>query len=87
MDMVIFRENSEDVYAGIEWEAGTEGADQVIAFLQASMGVNKIDSLKRATSASSRSAVREPNASFSRHSTMHSSTAPRASRWCTRGTS
>ena len=42
VDMVIFRENSEDVYAGIEWEAGTEGADQVIAFLQASMGVDKI---------------------------------------------
>ena len=28
--MVIFRENSEDIYAGIEWEAGTEEADKVI---------------------------------------------------------
>ena len=34
VDMCIFRENSEDIYAGIEWKAGTEGADQVIKFLQ-----------------------------------------------------
>src|SRR3954470_22024847 len=41
-DMVIFRENSEDIYAGIEWEAGTPGARQVIEFLQTQMGVRKI---------------------------------------------
>jgi isocitrate dehydrogenase len=41
-DMVIFRENTEDIYAGIEWEANSEGARKVIAFLQAEMGVNKI---------------------------------------------
>ena len=41
-DMVIFRENTEDIYAGIEWEAGTDGARKVIAFLQDEMGVNKI---------------------------------------------
>jgi isocitrate dehydrogenase len=34
VDMVIFRENTEDIYAGIEWEAGSEGAKQVLAFLQ-----------------------------------------------------
>ena len=34
VDMVIFRENSEDVYAGIEWESGSEGAKRVIEFLQ-----------------------------------------------------
>ena len=34
VDMVIFRENSEDVYAGIEWEAESDGAKQVIDFLQ-----------------------------------------------------
>ena len=33
-DMVIFRENTEDIYAGIEWEAETEGARKVIDFLQ-----------------------------------------------------
>ena len=41
-DMVIFRENSEDIYAGIEWEAGTDAAKQMIAFLQGEMGVRKI---------------------------------------------
>ncbi|WP_263792939.1 isocitrate dehydrogenase (NADP(+)) [Salinibacter sp.] len=38
MDMVTFRENTEDVYAGIEWEAGTEGAEQVRAFVEEQMG-------------------------------------------------
>lgn len=41
-DMVIFRENSEDIYAGIEWQAGTIEADKVIQFLQDEMGVTKI---------------------------------------------
>ena len=41
-DMVIFRENTEDIYAGVEWEAGSEGADEVIAFLRERMGVEKI---------------------------------------------
>jgi len=41
-DMVIFRENSEDIYAGIEWAAGTDEAKKVIAFLQNEMGVKKI---------------------------------------------
>jgi isocitrate dehydrogenase len=42
VDMIIFRENSEDVYAGIEWEAGSEGVAKVIKFLQEEMGVDKI---------------------------------------------
>jgi isocitrate dehydrogenase len=42
VDMVIFRENTEDIYAGIEWEAYSEGAMKVIDFLQKEMGVNKI---------------------------------------------
>jgi isocitrate dehydrogenase len=41
-DMVIFRENSEDIYAGIEWQAGTAEAKKVIRFLQEEMGVTKI---------------------------------------------
>lgn len=41
-DMVIFRENSEDIYAGIEWQSGTEEAQKVINFLQDEMGVTKI---------------------------------------------
>uniref|UniRef100_UPI00202E5666 isocitrate/isopropylmalate family dehydrogenase n=2 Tax=Enterobacterales TaxID=91347 RepID=UPI00202E5666 len=41
-DMVIFRENSEDIYAGIEWKAGSAEADKVINFLKNEMGVTKI---------------------------------------------
>ena len=41
-DMVIFRENSEDIYAGIEWEAGSDEAKEVIEFLIKKMGVSKI---------------------------------------------
>ena len=41
-DMVIFRENTEDIYAGIEWAAGSEGVKKVVAFLQQEMGVRKI---------------------------------------------
>jgi len=42
VDMVIFRENTEDIYAGIEWEAGSPEVKKVIAFLQNEMGVKKI---------------------------------------------
>ncbi|OGV47978.1 MAG: NADP-dependent isocitrate dehydrogenase [Lentisphaerae bacterium GWF2_44_16] len=41
-DMVVFRENSEDIYAGIEWAANTPQAKKVIDFLQKEMGVTKI---------------------------------------------
>jgi isocitrate dehydrogenase len=41
-DMVIFRENTEDIYAGIEWQAESDGARKVIDFLQGEMGVRKI---------------------------------------------
>jgi len=41
-DMVIFRENSEDIYAGIEWQEGSDGAKKVIDFLIKEMGVKKI---------------------------------------------
>ena len=42
IDMVIFRENSEDIYAGVEWEAKSEKAKKVIKFLLEEMGVTKI---------------------------------------------
>ena len=42
VDMVIFRENTEDIYAGIEWEAGTPEVKKVIAWLQSEMKVKKI---------------------------------------------
>lgn len=41
-DMVIFRENAEDIYAGIEWKADSAEAKKVIEFLQTEMGVKKI---------------------------------------------
>src|SRR6266498_5569331 len=41
-DMVIFRENTEDIYAGIEWEQGTPEARKIVDFLQREMGVTKI---------------------------------------------
>jgi isocitrate dehydrogenase len=42
VDMVIFRENTEDIYAGIEWASGTAEAKKVVDFLQQEMGVTKI---------------------------------------------
>ncbi len=41
-NMVIFRENTEDIYSGIEWMAGTDQCRKVVKFLQEEMGVNKI---------------------------------------------
>ncbi|WP_416399411.1 NADP-dependent isocitrate dehydrogenase [Allohahella sp. A8] len=41
-DMIIFRENSEDIYAGIEWKANSDGAKKLIKFLREEMGVTKI---------------------------------------------
>ena len=40
VDMVVFRENTEDVYAGIEWQSGSEAAEKVISFLNQEMGVS-----------------------------------------------
>jgi len=42
VDMVIFRENTEDIYAGIEYQAGTEAARKVVAFLNGEMGAKTI---------------------------------------------
>ena len=42
VDMCIFRENTEDIYAGIEWEAGSEGAKKLYTFLHDEMNVNKV---------------------------------------------
>ncbi|MGH7732920.1 MAG: isocitrate/isopropylmalate family dehydrogenase, partial [Gemmatimonadales bacterium] len=42
VDMVIFRENTEDIYAGIEWKAGSPEAKQLLDFLQGTLGVKNI---------------------------------------------
>src|SRR6185295_11024326 len=41
-NMIIFRENTEDIYAGIEWQSGSDAAKKMIKFLQEEMGVKKI---------------------------------------------
>ena len=62
VDMVIFRENTEDIYAGIEWEAHSAEAKKVIEFLQKEMGVRKIRFPDRPPLASSRFPSRAPSA-------------------------
>ena len=42
VDMIIFRENTEDIYAGIEWQAGTKEVSKVMKFLEEDMGVSQI---------------------------------------------
>ncbi|MGM8215589.1 NADP-dependent isocitrate dehydrogenase [Bacillaceae bacterium W0354] len=42
VDMVIFRENTEDIYAGVEWQEGTDEVKKIVKFLQDEMGVHKI---------------------------------------------
>jgi len=42
VDMVVFRENTEDIYAGVEWASGSKEAKRVVEFLQKEMGVKKI---------------------------------------------
>ena len=43
VDMVVFRENTEDVYAGVEWQSGSDEAKRLIAFMRDELGVTKID--------------------------------------------
>ena len=54
IDMVIFRENTEDIYAGIEWQAESDGAKKVIKFPDREMGVKKIRFPEISASASNR---------------------------------
>ncbi len=43
MDIVLYRENTEDVYSGVEWEADSEGAEAIIAFMNETLGKNVRD--------------------------------------------
>jgi isocitrate dehydrogenase len=63
VDMVIFRENAEDIYAGIEWPAKSAEAKKVIDFLIKEMGVKKIRFPATSASASSRCRSRAPSGS------------------------
>ena len=86
-NMVIFRENSEDIYAGIEFEAGSEKVKRLIEILQNEFGVRKIRFPTPRPSASSRCRARAPSGWCARRSSTPSTTTSRASRWSTRATS
>lgn len=73
-DMVIFRENTEDIYAGIEYAKGTEEVKKVIEFLQKELGVKKSVSLKRPESALSLFLKKERNGLSVRPLTMQLNT-------------
>ena len=85
--MVIFRENSEDIYAGIEYMAESEQAKELIQFLQTKLGVKKIR-FPATSSIGIKPVSREGTERLVRKacSTPSTMTAPR-SRWCTRATS
>ena len=89
VDMVIFRENTEDIYAGIEFEAGSDAAKKVLGFLQENFpdDYRRSASRQRPPSASSRFAARAPSASCARRSSTPSSKSAGASRSSTRATS
>ncbi|GJM74277.1 hypothetical protein HMSSN036_64930 [Paenibacillus macerans] len=87
VDMVIFRENTEDIYAGIEYKEGSEEVKKVLAFLQNEMGVKKSASRRRPASASSRFPRKARSALSAPPWNMRSSMAARALRWCTKAIS
>ena len=86
LDIVIFRENTEDVYAGIEWKAGSAEANKVIEFLRKELKVTAIrDQQRHRHQAHER--VRQQAAGPARHPVRHRSRQGDRSRWCTRATS
>ena len=86
-DMVIFRENSEDIYAGIEWQAETDQARKVIKFLIDEMGVKKIRFPQTSASASSRCRAKARSGSCAKPSSTRSPTSADPSPWCIKATS
>ena len=86
-DMVIFRENSEDIYAGIEYEQGSEGAKKLMDFLINEMGVTKSAFPPPADWASSRCPSKARSAWCARRFNMRSTTTSRPSPLSTRATS
>ena len=86
-DMVIFRENSEDIYAGIEYQANSEEANKVVDFIINEMGATKIRSPREWVSASSRFLNRVPSAWCAGRFSIVSTRICPASPWCTRATS
>ena len=84
--MVIFRENTEDIYAGIEYAEGSAEVKKVIQFLQQEMGANKIRFLKLPVSASSQFPPKVPNVWFVQRFNTQSITTVKCY-WYTKATS
>ena len=74
IDMVIFRENSEDIYAGIEWPAESEGARKIISSSPRRWGFARSASPRRPPSASSRCLAKARSGWFARRSSTRSPT-------------
>jgi isocitrate dehydrogenase len=89
VDMVIFRENTEDIYAGIEFEAGSPEAAKTLEFLRRTSRTCSARSASplRRRSASSRCRAKAPSGWCARRSATRSTTSARASPSCTRATS
>ena len=85
-DMVIFRENSEDIYAGIEYEAQTDKAKKLIDFLQKELGVTKIR-FPETSGIGIKPVSKEGNERLVRKASTPSTTTSPPSPWCTRATS
>ncbi len=88
VDMIIFRENTEDIYAGIEYKAGSEGRDKLRKFLIEELGVTAIRFPDTVGPRRQAGQPRRHRASRSRrHSVRHRQRHARAWPWCTRATS
>ena len=88
IDMVIFRENTEDIYAGIEWETGTPEAEKVVKFLREEMGVKSIrfpDTASIGIKPVSIEGLGTPDPGG--HPLRRGGTTGATSHWCTRATS
>ena len=85
LDVVIFRENTEDVYSGIEFEQGTPEARKVIDFFNREMG--QVDPRRFGYRRQADQRGPAPNAWFAGRSNTRSITVGRASRWSTRAIS
>ena len=85
--MCVFRENTEDIYAGIEWEAGTPEAEKFYRFLHEEMGVAKVRFPETSSFGVKLSPKKGRNGWYVRHASMRSKTTFPPLRWYTRGTS
>lgn len=87
VNMCVFRENTEDIYAGIEWEAGTPEAEKFYRFLHEEMGVAKVRFPETSSFGVKLSPKKGRNGWYVRHASMRSKTTFPPLRWYTRGTS